>query len=198
MRSCCMCSGCKRCDSQVVPDHGVALLCHSHPLRPDHDGPEAVAWKAQGLSRGKKPVGILVDSGPEWGLEQVPIRGGRGIPAERAQIGREYAGVVGSELRDTANLRPSEPSRRAPRPKEPQPRRLGRHHPRMPSEAPSIRHRRSARPLPATVECGRAQRRHAVALASPSPVLCVFRRRFGTRLRCKRKPPMSRKISSKS
>jgi hypothetical protein len=56
--------------------------------------------KAQGLPQGKKLVGVLVDAGPEWGLEQVPIGGGRGIPAKRAQIGREYARVVGSELRD--------------------------------------------------------------------------------------------------
>jgi hypothetical protein len=56
--------------------------------------------KAQSLPQRKKLVGILVDAGPEWGLEQVSIGGGRGIPAERAQIGREYARVVGSELRN--------------------------------------------------------------------------------------------------
>src|ERR1700674_5147872 len=56
--------------------------------------------KPQGLPQRKELVSVLVDAGPEWGLEQVPIGGGRGIPAERAQIGREYARVVGSELRD--------------------------------------------------------------------------------------------------
>jgi hypothetical protein len=41
-----------------------------------------------------------VDASPEGGLEQVPIGGGRGIPAQCAQIGREYARVVGSKFRD--------------------------------------------------------------------------------------------------
>jgi hypothetical protein len=56
--------------------------------------------KAQGLPQWKKLVSVLVDAGAEWSLKQVPIGGGRGIPAERAQIGREYARVVGSELRN--------------------------------------------------------------------------------------------------
>jgi hypothetical protein len=37
--------------------------------------------KAQCLPHGKKLVGVLVNAGSEWGLEQVPIGGGRGIPA---------------------------------------------------------------------------------------------------------------------
>ena len=56
--------------------------------------------KPQGFSQWKKLIGVLVDPGPERGLEQVPIGGGRGIPPERAQIGREYARVVGSKLCD--------------------------------------------------------------------------------------------------
>jgi hypothetical protein len=55
------------------------------------------------LPQWKKLVGVLVDAGPEWGLEQVPICGGRGIPTERAQIGGEYARIVGAELSDVGS-----------------------------------------------------------------------------------------------
>ena len=41
-----------------------------------------------------------MDAGPEWRLEQVPISGGRGIPAERAQVGRENSRIIGSDLGD--------------------------------------------------------------------------------------------------
>jgi hypothetical protein len=57
-------------------------------------------WKAQGLPQWKKLIGVLVDAGPERSLEQVPIGGSRGIPAERAQIGRKYTRIVSSQLRD--------------------------------------------------------------------------------------------------
>ena len=56
--------------------------------------------KAQRLPQGEKLVGVLMDAGPERGLEQVSVGGGRGIPAQRAQIGGKDARVVGSELRD--------------------------------------------------------------------------------------------------
>ena len=59
---------------------------------------------AQGLPQWKKLIGVLVDAGPERGLEQVLIGGSRSIPAKRAQIRREYARVVGSELRNAHAL----------------------------------------------------------------------------------------------
>jgi hypothetical protein len=57
--------------------------------------------REQCLPQGKELVGVLVNASPEGGLEQVSVSGGCSIPAQRTQIGRENARIVGSELGDT-------------------------------------------------------------------------------------------------
>ncbi len=52
----------------------------------------------QRLSQRKKLIGIEVDAGAERRLEQVPVGGGRRVPAERAQIGGEDRRIVGAVL----------------------------------------------------------------------------------------------------
>ena len=61
---------------------------------------EVDARQPQGLAQRQELVGIQPDAGTKWRLEQVPVGGGRGVPFQGAQVGREGDGVVGAVLRD--------------------------------------------------------------------------------------------------
>jgi hypothetical protein len=54
------------------------------------------AGQREGLSERNQLIGIEMDAGSEWSLQQLPIRCGRSVPANGAQIGREHLRVIGA------------------------------------------------------------------------------------------------------